>query len=94
MIKRPSLISALFLAFLITTPAARGYAQEPQRVENNPNQEQPTQNYTEKLKNILIEAQTPQERERKRLGIQYVLFLIIFSFILWRIKRRIWKDEP
>ena len=34
----------------------------------------------------------PDQLERKRLGVIVLLFLAVFTFIMWRLKSEYWKD--
>jgi ubiquinol-cytochrome c reductase cytochrome c1 subunit len=34
----------------------------------------------------------PEMEERKRLGIKVVLFLLVFTAVLYAVKRKVWAD--
>lgn len=34
----------------------------------------------------------PGQRERKRIGVFVMLFLVAFTFITWRLKKEYWND--
>ena len=42
--------------------------------------------------NFLAWASRPELEARKRMGIQVVLFLIVFAGIMYKVKRKIWAD--
>lgn len=42
--------------------------------------------------NFLSFAAAPEMIERKRLGVQVILFLIVFAGLMYAVKKKIWKD--
>jgi ubiquinol-cytochrome c reductase cytochrome c1 subunit len=41
---------------------------------------------------FLAWASEPEMEERKRLGVKAILFLIVFTGMLYALKRKIWAD--
>lgn len=48
--------------------------------------------YARDVTHFLTWAAQPEMEERKRLGIQVLLFLFVFTGIMYAVKKRIWKD--
>lgn len=48
--------------------------------------------YSRDVSEFLAWAAEPEMEERKRLGIQVLIFLIVFAGIMYGIKKRIWAD--
>lgn len=42
--------------------------------------------------NFMMWAAEPNQEDRKRMGIKVILFLIIFSGLMYAVKRRVWAD--
>lgn len=48
--------------------------------------------YSKDVVEFLAWASEPEMEARKRLGIKVILFLLVFSVIMYRVKKNIWKD--
>ncbi len=48
--------------------------------------------YARDVTQFLTWAAEPEMEVRKRTGIKVLLFLSIFAFIMWRVKKKIWKN--
>ena len=48
--------------------------------------------YAKDVTTFLTWAAEPKMEDRKRTGVKAVLFLLVFAFIMYRIKKKIWKD--
>ena len=48
--------------------------------------------YSKDVAHFLAWAAEPEMEERKRLGIQVLIFLSVFAFIMYGIKKKIWAD--
>jgi len=48
--------------------------------------------YARDVTHFLTWAAQPEMEERKRLGIQVLLFLFVFTGIMYAVKKKIWKD--
>jgi len=42
--------------------------------------------------NFLDYVSEPTQIERRQLGVWVVLFLLVFSWLAWLVKREYWKD--
>ncbi len=42
---------------------------------------------------FLAWAASPELEERKRMGVKVLLFLIVFTGMLYAVKRKIWSDQ-
>jgi cytochrome c1 len=48
--------------------------------------------YAKDVTHFLAWAAEPELEDRKRLGIQVILFLLVFTGIMYAIKRKVWAD--
>ncbi|MGH1398108.1 MAG: cytochrome c1 [Alphaproteobacteria bacterium] len=48
--------------------------------------------YARDVAHFLTWAAEPEMEDRKRIGLQVILFLLVFTGIFYRVKKRIWKD--
>ena len=48
--------------------------------------------YSKDVTHFLAWAAEPEMEERKRLGVQVLLFLLVFAGIMYGIKKKIWAD--
>ena len=48
--------------------------------------------YAQDVTEFLAWAAEPEMETRKRMGIRVILFLIVFAFIMYLVKRKIWSD--
>jgi ubiquinol-cytochrome c reductase cytochrome c1 subunit len=44
------------------------------------------------LVNFLVWTAEPEMEDRKAMGIKVMIFLVIFSVLLYAVKRKIWAD--
>jgi ubiquinol-cytochrome c reductase cytochrome c1 subunit len=51
-----------------------------------------TEQYARDVSEFLTWAAEPEMERRKQLGLQVLLFLIVFSFVMYGIKKKIWED--
>ena len=60
------------------------------QVEFTDGSPQTVQQYARDVAQFLTWAAEPEMEERKQMGVKVILFLIIFAFLMYGVKRRIW----
>lgn len=53
---------------------------------------QTVEQYSKDVTEFLAWAAQPELEERKRMGIKVIIFLLVFAGIMYRVKKKIWKD--
>lgn len=51
-----------------------------------------TEQYAKDVAHFLTWAAEPEMEDRKRLGLQVLIFLLVFTGIMYRVKKKIWAD--
>ncbi len=72
-------------------PLTDGQVSYPQGEDGKPTVPETVDQYSRDLAAFLMWAAEPHMEARKKLGLKVFLFLLVFAFLVSRIKRKIWS---
>ncbi len=56
------------------------------------NMPETVEQYSKDVSHFLTWAAEPEMEQRKRMGIKVVIYLMIFTFVMYLVKRKIWAN--